>query len=90
MSAASLEDMRLKNVASTVCALGLLAAAGLAAATGTGTGFATHDFDLARQIGRLRTASHRTDPDTRGEQLRYYLAADVSGGSRDQNVFHII
>ena len=38
MSAASLEDMRLKNVASTVCALGLLAAAGLAAAAGTGTG----------------------------------------------------
>jgi hypothetical protein len=38
MSAASLEDMRLKNVALTVCALSLLAAAGLAAATGTGTG----------------------------------------------------
>src|SRR6202795_4841281 len=38
MSAASLEDMRLKNVASTVCALGLLAGAGLAAAAGTGTG----------------------------------------------------
>src|ERR1700684_2807174 len=38
MSAASLEDMRLKNVASTVCALGLLAAAGLAAATGTENG----------------------------------------------------
>src|SRR6202040_3987099 len=38
MSAASLEDMRLKNVASTVCALGLLAAAGLAATAGAGTG----------------------------------------------------
>src|ERR1700680_3547551 len=38
MSAVSLEDMRLKNVASTVCALGLLAAAGFAAGTGTGSG----------------------------------------------------
>src|SRR5579864_6990904 len=38
MSAASLEDVRLKNIASTVCALGLLAAAGFAAGAGTGNG----------------------------------------------------
>jgi hypothetical protein len=45
------------------------------------------DFDLARQTGAPRRASHGPDSDIGGQQLRNDLAADVLGGARDRNVF---
>lgn len=49
---------------------------------------AAHELDLGRQTGGFRVAAQRADSGVRGHQLRDNLAADVSGGSYDEDSLH--
>jgi hypothetical protein len=49
---------------------------------------AARDLDFRRQTGGARIAGQRADSGVRGHQSRDHLAADRSGGPRDEDSLH--
>jgi hypothetical protein len=47
-----------------------------------------HHLDLWRQAGRIRVASHRAEPRSRGPQLIDNLATHVPGAADDEDTVH--